>query len=687
MPFFAEIGASPKSVLKKVTSKLRSTLTDSPDKGSSIIKKLTGYKNLWRMRFGDYRLVYRIDRDPDKVTLLMIGTRGSIYDRLDRGADGGPSLSIVANHPEFLEPEPEPAQIGQAAMSLAFQDVEEHEPDSPLPVELTAEKLSKWNIPEELHKHLVGVASEGDLLELEGAIDSEWHQRILDLVYPRSISEVLEQPTRLAGTTAEMEAGAAGEMNLAAFLLQLDDEQDAFLTAFDRGKAEGPWLVKGGPGSGKTVLALYAIRDVVQRARDTGEESRILFTTYTRALATAAEQLLGHLGVDLEKDRVEVINVDRLANEIGGGSGRVIGNDEEDLTKLLKIAIKNCILTDRKFPFSMKDAGFLMDEIEWIILGRGIVERDVYLGTDRPGRSRDLDEAERRYLWSLYLALRNELKAKKWRLYGDMTVGAVEKAEPTYDHVFVDEVHDLKPLSVQLCSALCKSKENVFLTLDPNQSIYGARMEWANALSDGLGTPRTALLKRNHRSTAEIWGAMRQIVTSLQVADAETLPEPGPNSGPFPILANNESPEDEAERIAAFLHESLLEERVGPGCAGVLCPRTWDCHSIAKALPKRFNPKVMSSKDLDLNHPGVKLMTMHSAKGLQFPVVVVARMDKGNIPWKPKPGIAPEDHEQLMRRLFFVACSRSMRRLMVMHKRNKPSMLLQGLDDDAWDIS
>ena len=72
---------------------------------------------------------------------------------------------------------------------------------------------------------------------------------------------------------------------------------------------------------------------------------------------------------------------------------------------------------------------------------------------------------------------------------------------------------------------------------------------------------------------------------------------------------------------------------------------------------------------------------MHAAKGLQFPVVVVARMDKGRFPMKAPAGIDPEDHAQQSRRLLFVACSRAMRRLMVVHAQGKPSTLLEGLDD------
>jgi len=45
-------------------------------------KKLKGYKNLWRVRFGDYRIIYSID---DVILLLdvrEIGHRKNIYNKL-----------------------------------------------------------------------------------------------------------------------------------------------------------------------------------------------------------------------------------------------------------------------------------------------------------------------------------------------------------------------------------------------------------------------------------------------------------------------------------------------------------------------------------------------------------------------------------------------------------------------------
>jgi len=103
-------------------------------------------------------------------------------------------------------------------------------------------------------------------------------------------------------------------------------------------------------------------------------------------------------------------------------------------------------------------------------------------------------------------------------------------------------------------------------------------------------------------------------------------------------------------------------------------------------VDSRFNPKLMHSKGADLSHPGVKVLTMHAAKGLQFPVVVVFGVSAKRLPKPPKAGSDLQEHEDRERRVLFVACSRAMRRLMVMGSAIDPSPFVSAVSDDCWQI-
>lgn len=54
-------------------------LTDNPRPPGS--KKLKGYRDLWRMRVGDWRIVYSIDDRARVVTILRVAHRRDVYER------------------------------------------------------------------------------------------------------------------------------------------------------------------------------------------------------------------------------------------------------------------------------------------------------------------------------------------------------------------------------------------------------------------------------------------------------------------------------------------------------------------------------------------------------------------------------------------------------------------------------
>ena len=116
----------------------------------------------------------------------------------------------------------------------------------------------------------------------------------------------------------------------------------------------------------------------------------------------------------------------------------------------------------------------------------------------------------------------------------------------------------------------------------------------------------------------------------------------------------------------------------------VLCPTKSDCQEIGSLIDSTYKPKAMSSRELDIKYPGVKVLTMHAAKGLQFPIVVAARVERDKVPWPVRGGNDLAEHESRMRRLLYVACSRAMRRLLVITRRGAESPFLDNLKSNQW---
>lgn len=74
-----ELRRLPSKVIEKIITVLKS-LEDNPR--PTGCKKLMGYKNLWRIRVGDYRLIYAIEEVIMLVDVREVGHRKDIYDKL-----------------------------------------------------------------------------------------------------------------------------------------------------------------------------------------------------------------------------------------------------------------------------------------------------------------------------------------------------------------------------------------------------------------------------------------------------------------------------------------------------------------------------------------------------------------------------------------------------------------------------
>ena len=101
------------------------------------------------------------------------------------------------------------------------------------------------------------------------------------------------------------------EGELLGFLLKLSPEQEKYVQWALH--ARGPALLKGGPGTGKSTIALYRVLALVKELRQQGRDDfRILFVTYTEALMRSSEQLLHQLlGQDISY--VDVKTTDAIA--------------------------------------------------------------------------------------------------------------------------------------------------------------------------------------------------------------------------------------------------------------------------------------------------------------------------------------------------------------------------------------
>ncbi len=682
-----DLSRAPEKVRKSLKRLMKDVLLTNPsDHSQTSVKKLAGYKDLWRLRIGrDYRLIYRIDEDSKTVILLMVGHRNGIYDRtgIADADDAAVSYRIVASAPELLEKKPTKQQLAEADIHSSI--LESH-PEELLEQELTEDLLNQWSIPSQHHPKLVSVKTATELLNLAGPVPAPIIERVLKGLYPPPIESVVNRAVRVAETTAAIEEAADGRRSLLSFLLHLDPEQKQFVSRFEKGGGSGPWLVKGGPGSGKSTVALYCVREIFDpkspKLGTSSGDPKVLFTTFTKSLTSAARHLLESLSVS--SDSLDILNVDKLTWAFLSKETRD-SSIESNLSSVVEALL-------RKNPgkyggFTNDDSTFLAAEIEWVIIGQDLSSEKAFIDADRSGRGRVLGARQKAAIWQLSKDVAEELRRRNATLYVERKREALQSVIPRYDYVFIDEAQDLQPVAIRLCIKLCRNPKNVFLTADNNQSIYGSGLSWVSVADDLKLRGRARILRRNYRTTRQIWTAIQPIAPQTSgSSDSETLDVQTPYSGDVPALRFYDNFKEIGPTLEEWLSAAALRAGTTLNSCAVLCPTNSVADDVHTSLSRHLRTAPRTKGEFDPSAAGVKVLTVHSSKGLEFPVVAVVGVQRGLMPFSAPSLADREDHISRQRRLLFVACSRASRQLGVFASRQDPSEFIELFLDELWDI-
>ena len=258
-------------------------------------------------------------------------------------------------------------------------------------------------------------------------------------------------------------------------------------------------------------------------------------------------------------------------------------------------------------------------------------------------------------------------------------IDAIDKGQVPagqYGAVLMDEGHDFQPEWLKLVVQMVDPEtDSLLLLYDDAQSIYGGHRRKFSFKSVGVQAQgRTTILRLNYRNTAEVLKVAFEFAKDvLTPEDADEdgipliLPESAERHGPVPELVRLPSFAREVEHVAEEF-QRLHADGVGWGDMAVLYRTGFMGEKVAQRLRAADIPVSMLTgkgkrKDSQSDPNSVKVVTWHSSKGLEYPIVAIPGL--GYLPYE-----RGDEGEEV--RLAYVAMTRAMERLVMTCHRDSP---------------
>ena len=563
---------------------------------------------------------------------------------------------------------------------------------------------------------------------------AEWAENILEYLTapkddPLTQTRLIELPDGF-NTLKEI---LSGKVNFEDLNLQLSEEQKKAVNyAFD---AEGPVLIRGSAGTGKSLVAQYRVKKYIEHIgqRLIGGEAKILFTTFTHALKEdsilSLNKILGEKVKLVEcnvTDQV-IANTFRECSQILVPQNRITDllkrrffskQGELDLPKrfcedakgILTNILRDTNLLNKHFKSEEIDflnelsGHYIAQEIESVIYGHQILSLRSYFDHKRTGRRHDLNSDELRTIWKLKEVMEEE-KLSKLRKMTFAQLHSVtakllselmkletnwRKSITTYDAIIVDEGQDLSPVTLAILMNLVENPNRLFVVADSTQAIFRAGDTNLEGYEGLNFKGRVIVLDKGYRTTEQVAKAATSYLEAHNIA-CSTKASSHNRNGPLPRLWNiigsgEELLDKEIDLIASEIgkiHKARLDQ------VAIFTSSSKQCEAIVERLKKKsLKARTYRSKTYQTKgKQEIRVMPLQSVKGIEFPIVYIAGLqeDFPRIPSQITDGGLHELLEEHCRYLY-VGMTRAISLLTVCVPQYGATDISTGFDKDLWKI-
>ncbi len=414
------------------------------------------------------------------------------------------------------------------------------------------------------------------------------------------------------------------EQGVVAYLSYLDEDQRRLVDL----KTSGLLLVKGGAGTGKTAVAIHRVLALARQPTLMGP-SKVLYLCYNRVLASAVGQMLDALSGGTRPPQIEVRTFHAWCRQfLGMAWGHLPQIQPEECQRAVRTAFGNVDPAGRlALAAAHLNDRFVDDEIVQVIKHNGLTTLDQYLSFNRRGRSVALKRAAREAIWQIYRESQAFLDERGIYRWEDLPILALQALDtlaerPVYRAIIIDEAQDCSPVIIRLARRLLPADGGILTVFaDPAQAIYENGFQWTQREIRPAGG-NVHWLRKTYRTTREIYDLARPLLDGQEdLCEDLAQMQPPDRRGPRPTMLVTTGL---AELLDAVVDRVAEEVRHRPANQiGVLAGSRDLLEQIQARLQERNIASTIVRNGNDLISPSVKLLTFHSAKGLDFPVVVL----------------------------------------------------------------
>ena len=459
-----------------------------------------------------------------------------------------------------------------------------------------------------------------------------------------------------------------------------------------------PIQIKGVAGSGKTTVALYRAKHLLETQNTLFQEAKIVIFTFNKTLAAYIRAVSPYINGGYQKDsdeikpktpdglNVSIQNFDSWAFHFAG-----IPYDSER-GWLRKNILPQIIATTKSNTSNIlsKSFEFFDEEISWI-KGKLFENKNEYIEASRTGRgtSDRVTKLDKEIIWEVYEKYNLELKRRGKYEFDDYPILALKKINestnfnPPFTHIIIDEAQDLSKAQILTISKLVSSETNsISIIADAAQRIFKSGFTWREVGLNVMGG-RTIAFKKNYRNTIQIAEAAKSLLDNEEDNEDFTEIEFSVRNGEKPIVGYFDDFDEQLSYLVDELQDLQNQDNIR---STIVLHRTNDG---VRRIQNHLNSSgfqtelVKSNQPVNYNSDSIKICTMSSIKGLEFNNVFIMDLTDDVIPYPPGFNEADDEfHISTERRLLYTCMTRARTGLYLIGDKDNPSRYLAEIDDD-----